>query len=329
MNKPQTLPPRRISVAPMMNRTDRHFRYLMRLVTRESWLYTEMVVARALMHGDPERFLAHHADEGPLALQLGGSEPATLAHAAALAETYGYDEVNINAGCPSTRVTGGRMGAILMREPARVADCVTAMRETCALPVTVKTRIGVDHDDSFDFLCRFAEAVQAAGCETLIVHARKAWLKGLSPRENRTVPTLDYERVFELKRSFPTLEVILNGGVNELDAVESVLERCDGVMLGRAAFARPLAFAEVDRRFYAKHAQTPALADVLRAYLDYLATQTVHGKVPHTALAPLSGLFSGLRGARGTRRGLGELAAGRELRALEAVLAPWMQAEAV
>jgi tRNA-dihydrouridine synthase A len=328
MNEPQALPPRRLSVAPMMNRTDRHFRYLMRLVTRDTWLYTEMVVARALMHGDPGRFLAHHADERPLALQLGGSEPDTLARAATLAEEYGYDEVNINAGCPSTRVTGGHMGAILMREPARLADCVSAMREACALPVTVKTRIGVDHDDDFDFLCRFAEAVRAAGCETLIVHARKAWLKGLSPRENRTVPALDYERVLELKRCFPTLEVILNGGINDLDTVEPMLGHCDGVMLGRAAFAQPLAFAEVDARFYGRRTPPLALADILRAYLDYLATQSTQGKVPHTALAPLSGLFSGLRGARHTRRGLGRLAAGRDLQALEVVLAPWMQAEA-
>jgi len=160
------------------------------------------------------------------------------------------------------------------------------------------------------------------------VHARKAWLKGLSPRENRTVPALDYERVFELKRCFPTLEVILNGGVNELDAAEPMLEHCDGVMLGRAAFSRPLAFSEADRRFYARHTPPPALADVLRAYLDYLAPQSTHGKVPHTALAPLAGLFSGLRGARRTRRGLGALAATRELSVLAEVLAPWMQAEA-
>lgn len=328
MNKKLSLPPRRLSVAPMMNRTDRHFRYLMRLVTRHTWLYTEMVVARALAHGEPERFLAHHPEEGPLALQVGGSEPDILARAAQLAEAHGYDEINLNVGCPSPRVVGGRMGAILMRDPQRVAACVAAMREACALAVTVKTRIGVDHDDDFDFLCRFAEKVRAAGCTTLIVHARKAWLKGLSPRENRSVPALDYARVFELKRVFPNLEVIINGGVSDLEAVERLAGHCDGVMLGRVAFARPLLFAEADRRFYDSPRDAPALADVLGAYLDYLAGQSVHGKVPHASLAPLSGLFSGLRGARHTRRRLGELAGNRDWHALAETLGPWMQARA-
>ncbi|MDN5864310.1 MAG: tRNA dihydrouridine(20/20a) synthase DusA [Gammaproteobacteria bacterium] len=318
------LPPRRCSIAPMMNRTDRHFRYLMRLVTRRSWLYTEMVVAQALVHGDPARFLKHHPQEGPLALQLGGSDPATLATAARLAEAWGFDEVNLNAGCPSTRVKDGRMGAVLMNEPERVAECVTAMRAACALPVTVKTRIGVDQRDDFAFTCRFLEAVAEAGCRTVIVHARKAWLNGLSPRENRSVPLLDYDRVYALKAHFPKLEIILNGGVNDLETAETMLRRCDGVMFGRAAYARPLLFAQADRRFHGSRANAPALAEVLAAYLDYLAVEAVHGKIPHTATAHLSGLFSGLDGARVTRRRLGELAASRDLKTLGGILAPWM-----
>ncbi|MGH8160779.1 MAG: tRNA dihydrouridine(20/20a) synthase DusA [Gammaproteobacteria bacterium] len=322
------LPARRISVAPMMNRTDRHFRFLMRLITRNSWLYTEMVVARALIHAGPARFLAHDPAERPLALQLGGSDPATLAHAARLAEDHGFDEVNLNIGCPSGRVTGGRMGVCLMREPVRVADCVAAMRAACTLPVTVKTRIGVDHEDGFDFLCRFVDAIVAAGCETVIVHARKAWLSALSPKANRTVPPLDYARVYALKRHFPTLEIVANGGVSNLDEAAAMLEQCDGVMFGRAAYARPLLLAGADRRFYATRCNPPALAGILGGYLDYLSGQAVAGKLPSAALGHLAGLFAELPGARETRRRLGELAAHRDLAGLESVLVPWMQPRA-
>ncbi len=312
----------------MMNRTDRHFRFLMRLISREAWLYTEMVVARALVHAGATRFLTHDPAERPLALQLGGSDPATLARAARLAQDHGFDEVNLNTGCPSARVSGGRMGACLMREPALVADCVAAMRAAGALPVTVKTRIGVDHEDGFDFLCRFVEAVAEAGCGTLIVHARKAWLQGLSPKANRTVPPLDYARVYALKRHFPDMEIVVNGGVSGLDEAAAMLEHCDGVMFGRTAYAHPLMFAGVDRRFYASRRGMPALADILVAYLDYLSTQTTAGKLPSAALGHLAGLFSGLPGARETRRRLGELAADRRLDQLEAVLSPWLQARA-
>lgn len=307
----------------MMNRTDRHFRYLMRLITRRSWLYTEMVVARALVHADPARFLMHHAGESPLALQLGGGDPAVLGRAAGMAEAWGFDEVNLNVCCPSARVKNGHMGVVLMNEPHAVANCVAAMRAACALPVTVKARIGVDHRDELGFLLRFVEAVAAAGCSTLILHARKAWLSGLSPRENRRVPPLDYARVYAVKAHFPDLEVIVNGGVDGLDAAGEMLARCDGVMFGRSAYARPLAFADADRRFYGSAARVPRLADVLDSYLAYLATQTVGGKVPHTALAHLSGLFSGLAGARATRRQLGRLAADRDFETLVRVLAPW------
>ncbi|MGH8273896.1 MAG: tRNA dihydrouridine(20/20a) synthase DusA [Gammaproteobacteria bacterium] len=322
------LPPRRISVAPMMRRTDRHFRFLMRLVTRKSWLYTEMVVAHALLHAGAGRFLAHNPRERPLALQLGGSDPATLAHAARFAEEHGFDEVNLNIGCPSARVTGGRMGACLMREPALVAECVAAMRAASALPVTVKTRIGVDHEDDFDFLCRFTEAVATAGCKTVILHARKAWLNGVSPKANRTVPPLDYSRVYALKKHFPALEVIVNGGVADLDEAEAMMDDCDGVMFGRAAYARPLLFAEADRRFYGDHRASSGLDEILAAYLDYLSAQSVAGKVPPAALGHLSGLFAGLPGSRDTRRRLGALAGSRDWAALERTLKPWMQASA-
>lgn len=312
----------------MMRRTDRHFRFLMRLVTRKTWLYTEMVVASALVHAGAERFLTHDPFERPLALQVGGSEPATLAYAARLAEEQGFDEVNLNVGCPSARVAGGRMGVALMREPALVADGVAAMRAACTLPVTVKTRIGVDHEDDFAFLCRFVETVAAAGCVTFIVHARKAWLNGLSPKANRTVPSLDYARVYALKAHFSDLEIMVNGGVGDLDEAAAMLECCDGVMFGRAAYARPLLFSEVDRRFYAERRAPPALAEILAAYLDYLARQSITAKIPPASLGHLSGLFAGLPGARETRRRLGELAAGSDFAALEGVLAPWLHARA-
>jgi tRNA-dihydrouridine synthase A len=322
------LPARRISVAPMMKRTDRHFRFLMRLITRESWLYTEMVVARALLHENAGRLLAHDAAERPLGLQVGGSDPATLARAARLAEAEGFDEINLNAGCPSARVTGGRMGACLMREPARVGECVAAMRSAAKILVTVKTRIGVDHEDDFDFLCRFVETIAGAGCRTVIVHARKAWLNGLSPKANRSIPQLDYERVFALKRHFPALEIIVNGGVDDLDAAVPMFARCDGVMFGRAAYARPLMFTEADRRFYAAGRPAPALEEILAAYLDYLSGHSVAGKVPPVALGHLAGLFAGLSGARRVRRKIGELAGTRSLAALERELAPWLRSRA-
>ncbi|MGH8226272.1 MAG: tRNA dihydrouridine(20/20a) synthase DusA [Gammaproteobacteria bacterium] len=322
------LPPRRISVAPMMNRTDRHFRFLARLVTRHTWLYTEMLVARALVHGRAERLLDHAVAERPLALQLGGSEPAVLAQAARIAGEHGYDEVNLNAGCPSARVTRGRMGACLMREPALVAECVVAMRAVTPLPITVKTRIGVDHEADFEFLCRFVEAVAAAGCKTVIVHARKAWLDGVSPKANRTVPPLDYERVYVLKAHFPQLEIILNGGIGDLDAAAVALERCDGAMFGRAAYAQPLLLAGADRRFYGDAHPPPSLGEILAGYLDYLAGQVTTNGIPSAALGHLAGLFTGLPGARLVRRQLGELAGDRRLVAVERVLAPYLRARA-
>ena len=214
-------PAYRFSVAPMMDWTDRHCRFFLRQLSRHALLYTEMVTTGALLHGDSRRFLAFSGEEQPLALQLGGSEPAQMARAAAMGEAAGYREINMNVGCPSDRVQAGRFGACLMKEPALVGDCVAAMRDAVSVPVTVKTRLGVDELDSYEHLQRFTDAVLAAGCERLIVHARKAWLKGLSPKQNREVPPLDYERVYRLKRDFPTLPMVLNGGVKTLAAASN------------------------------------------------------------------------------------------------------------
>ena len=239
----------------MMERTDRHCRYFLRLLAPHAWLYTEMVTARALLYGDRERVLAFSAAEHPVALQLGGAEPAELTAAARFGEAAGNDEINLNVGCPSDRVQAGCFGAALMREPERVAECVAEMRAAVAIPVTVMTRIGVDDLDSYEFLAGFVTAVAAAGCRTVIVHARKAWLSGLSPKQNREIPPLDYERVYRLKRDFPELEIVINGGFTTLEASAAQVGRVDGVMLGRAAYDAPWLLAELDaRRFHGPRA---------------------------------------------------------------------------
>ncbi|HEX5313449.1 MAG TPA: tRNA dihydrouridine(20/20a) synthase DusA [Gammaproteobacteria bacterium] len=327
-NDAEVLASRRLCVAPMMNRTDRHFRYLLRLLTRCTWLYTEMLVARALLHGDPRRLLRHDARERPLALQLGGYEPAVLANAARIAEAEGFDEINLNVGCPSARVRAGRMGACLMAEPALVGDCIAAMRAASSLPVTVKTRLGIDHHDDFPFLCGFSEAVAAAGCGVLIVHARKAWLHGLDPKANRSVPTLDYGRVHEVKKHFPQLEVIINGGVNDLDTAAELLGQVDGVMLGRAAYAKPLLLAEADARFYGLHRVAPALDEVLEGYLDYLGAIAAAGERIGPALRHLPNLLSGLPATRALRRSLAQCAPHNDLRELARICAPLLRRQA-
>jgi len=316
------LPPRRLAVAPMMNRTDRHFRYLMRLITRHTWLYSEMVVGRALVHGDPGRLLRHAPDEGPAALQVGGSEPDVLAVAARLAEEHGYNEINLNIGCPSPRVTAGRMGACLMAEPGRVAECVAAMRDATRIPVTVKTRLGIDRQDSFDFLVRFTEAVARVGCGTLIVHARKAWLEGLDPKANRNVPVLDYERVRRLKQAYPELEILVNGGIADLDEAEAACAGLDGAMLGRSAYARPMLFAEADARFFGDPRPGPAVGDVVARYLEYLREIVAAGDKLGPALRHLPGVISGIPGSRAMRSRLGALAGTRDVAAAAEALAP-------
>ena len=326
MSDSTTLPPRTLAVAPMMNRTDRHFRYLMRLITRRTWLYTEMVVAQGLVCGDADKLLRHRGEEHPLALQIGGNEPRIMARAAALAHAHGFDEINLNVGCPSPRVSSGRMGACLMAEPERVAACVAAMREASPLPVTVKTRIGIDHEDGFEFLCRFVETVAAVGCRTFIIHARKAWLHGISPKVNRNVPPLDYARVRRLKCRYPRLEILLNGGVTDLDQAGELLHGVDGIMFGRAVYARPMLLASADRRFYGAAAGVAHRSQVVAAYLVYLRECAALGEKPGPALRHLPGVLGGLPGARHIRAHLGTLAGTRDVGRVEQLLRPVLDA---
>ncbi len=293
----------------MLDYTDRHFRYLLRLITRRALLYTEMVASGAVIHGELERHLGHHPSERPLALQLGGSDPAELARCAAVARNWGFAELNLNVGCPSERVQAGRFGACLMAEPDLVAACVAAMRSTGGLPVTVKTRIGIDRQDDYGFLARLVEAVARAGVDAVIVHARKAWLKGLSPRENRRVPPLDYPRVYRLKADFPELEIILNGGIPDPQAGLAHLAHVDGVMLGRAVMDDPCGLTGVDALYYGETRVSLTPRQVLSRYLDYARQERARG-VPLTRLVrPLTGLFQGQPGARLWRRTLSGIGA--------------------
>ncbi len=295
-----------LSIAPMMDRTDRHYRFFMRRITRRTLLYTEMVTTGALLRGDRERFLGFDPQEKPLALQLGGDDPEALAECARIAEEAGYDEVNLNVGCPSDRVQKGRFGACLMAEPGRVADAVAAMRAAVRLPVTVKQRIGVDDLDRYEDMRAFVETVARAGCDRFSVHARKAWLSGLSPKENREVPPLRYEDVYRLKRELPGLAVEINGGVTTLEEAERHLERVDGVMIGRAAYDRPYLFADADRRFYGSDAAPPTRRRVAEAMVPYLERWHARGLPVARVTRHLLQLFAGQPGARAWRRFLSE-----------------------
>lgn len=296
--------PWRYCVAPMMDCTDRHARYLLRLISRRARLYTEMVTAAALLHGDAGRLLAHAAAEHPLALQLGGSDPAQLAAAARLGEAHGYQEINLNAGCPSDRVSAGRFGACLMLEPARVADCVAAMRAAVQVPVTVKCRIGVDERDRYADLLAFVDEVAGAGCETFIVHARKAWLSGLSPKQNRDIPPLRHHEVHRLKRERPALRIVINGGLADVDAARAQLAQVDGVMLGRAAYHDCWSLAPVDTTLFGGAGPVPQRPVVLEAYCQYMERQRAAG-VPLAPMARhLLGFYQGVPGARAWRRHL-------------------------
>jgi len=288
----------------MMEWTDRHCRVLHRQLSRRARLYTEMVTAEAVIRGDRARLLGFDAGEHPVALQLGGSAPARLAEAASIGADMGYDEINLNVGCPSDRVQSGRFGACLMREPLLVAECVAAMLARVAVPVTVKCRIGVDDQDPETALRALVEACVQAGVTHFAVHARKAWLEGLSPKENRDVPPLDYGLVYRLKREYPALTVILNGGVATLDAAEGHLNHVDGVMMGRAAYQSPAILADVDARLFG---DTPrALDDAVEAYIDYVSRQLSSGVPLHAMTRHMLGLFNGRPGARQFRRHLSE-----------------------
>ena len=298
-----------LSIAPMMERTDRHFRYLMRLVSPNSRLYTEMITSRALLHGDASRLLAFDPSEHPVAIQLGGSDPAMLSEAARLAAAAGYDEINLNVGCPSSRVQAGDFGARLMLDPGRVAECVAAMGEAVELPVTVKTRIGVDDHDDYEVLRGLTERVVRAGVASLIVHARKAWLKGLSPKQNRDIPPLDYPRVYQLKADFPELPILINGGFTTEQQVLEQVGKVDGVMLGRSAYHDPMLISRLDRRLFDSAAPV-ADVDVLAAFATYMRTEQAKG-TPLTAMSRhLVGLFAHRPGARRWRRQLSALSAG-------------------
>ncbi len=301
-----TLPSRRLSVAPMMDWTDRHCRMFHRQITRHSWLYTEMVTTGALIHGDVARHLDFNAEEHPVALQLGGSDPHDLAVSAKLGQQWGYDEVNLNCGCPSERVQKGAFGACLMAEPQLVADCVKAMRDAVSIDVTVKHRIGIDRNESYDFVRDFVGTVAAAGCQTFIVHARNAILKGLSPKENREIPPLKYEVAYLLKRDFPQLEIIINGGIKSADEIAQHLEHVDGVMLGREAYHNPFSMAEYDRRFYGDTSPAATREQVLAAMVPYiraqLAAHGARGLKLNSITRHMLGLMAGLPGARGFRQ---------------------------
>lgn len=295
--------PWRLSVAPMMDWTDRHCRYLHRLLSRHALLYTEMVNSGAILHGGTERHLRFNAEEHPVALQLGGSEPATVAEAARLGEQWGYDEVNLNCGCPSERVQRGAFGACLMREPQLVADCVKAMVDVVRVPVTVKHRIGLDRSEDYALVRDFVGTVSEAGCSTFIVHARNAWLQGLSPKENRDIPPLRYGVVAQLKRDFPALTVVLNGGVVSTATVDEQLALVDGVMVGREAYHNPWWLSEWDQRFYGMAPFTRTRDEVEEIMVDYMEREAQAHGTPWPAIARhMLGLRHGLRGARRWRQ---------------------------
>lgn len=292
------------AVAPMMDWTDRHCRVLHRLLSARARLYTEMVTADAILHGDRERLIAFSPIEHPVALQLGGSEPKKLADAAKIGADFGYDEINLNVGCPSDRVQSGCFGAALMREPERVAECVAAMRAAVSIPVTIKCRIGVDDQEPKEALPALVGACAQAGVDTFAVHARKAWLSGLSPRENREVPPLDYGVVYELKRARPDLTIIINGGISSLDEAQAHLAHVDGVMLGRAAYQTPAILLDVDARFFGEDRRE--LSDAVAAYLDYIAIRLADGAPLNAMTKHMLSLFHGRPGARLFRRHLSE-----------------------
>ncbi|BAW79565.1 tRNA-dihydrouridine synthase A [Candidatus Nitrosoglobus terrae] len=297
---------RTLSVAPMMDWTDRHCRYLLRLISQQVLLYTEMVTTGALIHGDRDRLLAYDNAEHPLALQLGGSDPKELDQCAQMAVDYGFDEVNLNVGCPSDRVQFGRFGVCLMKTPGLVAECVAAMSRAASIPVTVKSRIGVDEQDSYELLCQFIDKVRQAGCKTFIIHARKAWLQGLSPKENREIPPLRYELVRAIKQDFPNLEVVINGGITTLEEVQGHLKWVDGVMIGREVYHNPYLLANVDQWFYGDFHPLPTRYEIVMAFLSYIERQLMSNTPLSVMIRPMLGLFQRQPGAKIWRRYLSE-----------------------
>ncbi len=310
-NAPLTIN-RLFSIAPMMDWSDHNCRFFWRLLTRQALLYTEMVTTGALVHGDRERFLHFNSEEHPVALQLGGSDPVELARCAQWAQEWGYSEVNLNCGCPSDRVQSGRFGACLMATPDLVADCVKAMVDSCDLPVTVKHRIGIDHMETYNELLGFVGPVAAAGCSVFIVHARKAWLQGLSPKENREIPPLNYAWVYQLKQDFPQLTIVLNGGIQTLEECQAHLQQVDGVMLGREAYQNPWLLAKVDEVLFGMDNAAESRDDVIAALLPYAERQLARGAPLNHITRHILGLYQGVPGARKFRRHLSENAYRKE-----------------
>ncbi len=299
-------PLQRFSVAPMLDWTDRHCRYFHRLLTKQTLLYTEMVTTGAIIHGKGD-YLAYSEQDHPVALQLGGSDPQALAHCAKQAELRGYNEINLNVGCPSDRVQNGRFGACLMAEANLVADCIKAMRDVVSIPVTVKTRIGIDELDSYEFLCEFVQTVAGRGeCDIFTIHARKAWLSGLSPKENREVPPLDYERVYQLKRDFPALTIAINGGVKTLAEAKEHLKHLDGVMMGREAYQNPSILTQVDRELFDQNAPVVDSVKAIEALYPYIEQELSRGAYLGHITRHILGIFQGIPGARQWRRHLSE-----------------------
>jgi tRNA-dihydrouridine synthase A len=304
------VPSRRLSVAPMMDWSDRHCRLFHRHISKHTWLYTEMVTTGALVYGDVERHLRFNEEEHPVALQLGGSDPADLATSARLGEKWGYDEINLNCGCPSERVQKGAFGACLMAEPQLVADCVKAMRDAVSIDVTVKHRIGIDDEQSYDFVRDFVGKVAEAGCTTFIVHARNAILKGLSPKENREIPPLKYEYAYQLKRDFPDFEIIINGGIKTEAEIDEHLKHLDGVMLGREAYHNPFVMASFDQRYYGDSSAPKTREQVLEAMIPYIQAQLAQygplGLKLNSITRHMLGIMTGLPGARAFRQTLSD-----------------------
>jgi tRNA-dihydrouridine synthase A len=299
---------RRFTAAPMMEWSDTHCRSFWRLLTKEAVLYSEMVTTGALIHGDRKRFLDFNASEHPLALQLGGSDPKALAECAKMAEDWGYDEVNLNCGCPSDRVQNNMIGACLMAEPKLVAECMSAMQNAVKIPVTIKHRIGIDDMEDYEGMVNFVRTVASAGCNTFIVHARKAWLKGLSPKENREVPPLQYDKVVQLKKDHPELEIIINGGITTLEQSLTLLNDLDGVMLGREIYQNPYLLAEVDQRIYGVDKPVVSREDVIEGFIAYANDQIAKGVRINYMTRHILGLYQGLAGSRKFRRVISEQA---------------------
>ncbi len=307
-SKIKPLPTSTFSIAPMLDWTDRHCRFFHRLLTKNTLLYTEMVTTGAVLHGDQERFLAFNKQQGAVAFQLGGSNPEDLATCAKLVEQYGYAEVNLNVGCPSDRVQNGRFGACLMADPALVAECIAAMKEVVSIPVTVKSRIGIDEQDSYQELVHFISTIADAACNDFIIHARKAWLQGLSPKQNRDIPPLSYDTVYQIKQDFPNLNISLNGGVTSLDMATEILQHVDGVMVGREAYHNPYLLAEVDTQIYGVTADIKTRHQVVMELIPYIQQHLFEGGRLHNVTRHILGLFHGVAGARAWRRCLSEKA---------------------